>query len=36
MKVMMQPTAMPGLACGITTRQWIRQVEAPRSRAASI
>ena len=32
----MQPTAMPGLAWGMTMRRWMRSHPAPRSRAASI
>lgn len=36
MCVVMQPTAMPGLACGITIRACTLRTEAPGSRAASI
>jgi hypothetical protein len=36
MKTMTQPEAMPGLACGMIIRRWVRVTEAPRSRAASI
>ncbi len=36
MNTMVQPELMPGLAKGITTRQWIRSQDAPMSRAASI
>ena len=36
MNTMTQPEAMPGLACGMTTRQWMRHHGAPRSSAASI
>ena len=34
--VAIDPTAIPGLLCGITMRQWIRNVLAPKSFAASI
>src|SRR4026207_2351799 len=36
MNTMTQPEAMPGLACGMITRQWMRHGLAPRSCAASI
>ena len=36
MKTMTDPDAMPGLACGRITRQWMRHQGAPRSSAASI
>ena len=36
MNTMTQPEAMPGLECGMTTRQWVRHSGEPRSSAASI
>ena len=36
MNTIVQPELMPGLANGITTRQWMRHQGAPMSRAASI
>ena len=36
MNTITQPEAMPGLACGMTTRQCVRHEGEPRSSAASI